>query len=112
FVCDFAAQYHGDYFHFAMGMRREALARLHNVVIEYSQRAKLKVRGVVIVVEREQPVSLQPSQIGEMTFARFDPSDHACTPSWFSSCFLLLAEQRCGFADLRFVVPPSGGSSY
>src|ERR1019366_2479578 len=59
-----------------MPVQGEAARRGDHVVVEYAQRPKVHVFGVVIVVEREMPVRLKPFCFSMITVIRANRLDH------------------------------------
>src|ERR1700728_2649495 len=55
-----AFQNPGEDFHVAVRMRGETAAGRHDVLIDDAQRTKLRVIGVVVLVERERKARIEP----------------------------------------------------
>jgi hypothetical protein len=62
-VFEFTLEHVGQDLHVAVGVRAEALARLHGIVVEDAQRAPVEILRVVIVGKAERVVRLQPTVI-------------------------------------------------
>jgi hypothetical protein len=75
-VCDFAFENDGDNLHFFMRMGAKASLRLHHVVIDHPQGAKLDIVGGVVVGERKQPIGLQPVIIRKVPLRCPNNPDH------------------------------------
>src|SRR6266516_4113600 len=76
FVFQRALQDVGDDFHVAVGMGGEAVTGLHSVLVDDAQAAKPHMRRVVVTIERERVISVEPTKIKVAALFRFASSDH------------------------------------
>src|SRR5215217_98030 len=80
FMLERAFENVGDDFHVAVPMRRKTAAGSHEVFIDYAQRAKAHVAGIVVLVERKRVISVEPPMIEVPAFFCFSNTDHGYTP--------------------------------
>ena len=65
-----------DDFHIAVRVRGESLARLHAVFVDDTQAAKMHMRRIIVPIERERVVGIQPAKVKVATLFRFANRDH------------------------------------
>src|SRR5450759_4037884 len=61
----------GDDLHVAVAMGAEALARLHDVLVDHAQAAKPNVLRVVVIGKRKRVVAVEPAVVGMAAFRAF-----------------------------------------
>src|SRR6266487_3094015 len=77
--------------HILMRMRGKSFTWQHAILVHHTQTAKVHVRRIVILIEREGVISIQPPQIKVAAIFRFANIDH-----------------NAGTADISFALSPAG----
>ena len=65
-----------DDFHIAVRVRGESLARLHAVFVDDTQAAKMHMRRIIVPIERERVIGIQPAKVKVATLFRFANRNH------------------------------------
>jgi len=66
----------GDNFHVPVRMHPEAHLGRDPVLVDYAQRAEMRVLGIVVVGKAEGVVGVEPAMVGVAPFVGFSNLDH------------------------------------
>src|SRR6185295_5687909 len=77
FVFECAFEDVGDDLHVAMSMRRKTTTSRDKIFIDHTQAAKAHVPRIVILIESERVIRIQPPMIEMTTLLRFPDRDHS-----------------------------------
>src|ERR1700730_11242135 len=108
-----AVQHPSQNFHVAMRMHAKALARRHVVLIDYAQRAKLHMLGVVVVGERKCEPAIEPSMLRMPALFTWSNLYHFASPSFDVARAILRRSGRASCrCDASFPAPLARGRSF